>query len=168
LHVDNDNSMLLRDLIFVQNNVTYGSGGGVYFNSRNLNSLCEGLTFVENVAGESGGALTFLTGNLNAMIRNCTFTGNSAGALGERYLILHYYLCVADIKLFSWCDLYVVIGGAVYSALANSEMVFIDSSFTFNTAMLYGGAIYFGERHMNSVHIINSVIEWNTAHEAGG
>lgn len=59
-------------------------------------------------------------------------------------------------------------GGALISTLANSGMTVEDSVFAHNDAVLYGGAIYFGEQHEDALVVRNSVIEFNTAYRAGG
>lgn len=40
--------------------------------------------------------------------------------------------------------------------------------FTHNDAELYGGAIYFGEQHEDTLVVRNSVLDFNTAYRAGG
>lgn len=47
-------------------------------------------------------------------------------------------------------------------------MMISDSVFALNRAEIYGGAIYFGEQHENTLHVLNSVIKYNRAYRAGG
>lgn len=59
-------------------------------------------------------------------------------------------------------------GGGLYSALTNSRMKIADSTFTGNMAFSYGGAIYFGEQHEDTLLVLNTVIKYNSAFRAGG
>jgi hypothetical protein len=164
--VDNDNGVVLRDLIFIGNNATQGNGGAVYFNSRNADSLCEDLVFIENFAGSSGGALTFLTDNPNIVVRRCTFRGNTAGISG--LLVLHLVNMLSNIGRMLISLYGLTTGGALYSALGNSGLIIVDSTFSHNSVNLYGGAIYFGEHHVGPLIVLNTLIEFNLAHDAGG
>lgn len=56
----------------------------------------------------------------------------------------------------------------MFSALSNTGIKIADSVFTHNTAVAYGGAMYFGEQHAGTLSVVNSVIEYNTAYRAGG
>ena len=60
------------------------------------------------------------------------------------------------------------LGGALYSALTNSAMRIVDCDFSSNIASQYGGAIYFGEYHYDTLFISNSTVEDNRAQRGGG
>jgi predicted outer membrane repeat protein len=46
-------------------------------------------------------------------------------------------------------------------------MIIDNSNFAYNSATLYGGALYFGEDHDN-IHIVNTIVEVNNADSGAG
>lgn len=141
---------LTLNRVRVLDNVSLGTGGGVYHGASASMMQMNQSTLIGNSAGTYGGGL--LSSGQNAIVSQSTFDGNTADGLGGGIALTRYSMNILDSTFSSNTA---TSGGAVSTSSSASVLMIANSTMSGNFASAGGGGL---DAPMGTVEMTNSIL----------
>ncbi len=154
MYAEENNTLNFSGNSNFEGNAAEFDGGAIYAEENNILSFSGNSNFEGNTADFDGGAMYALVANYLSFRGNNTFEGNRAKRYGGALFAYHYnYLSISGTNTFK--ENQASTGGSLHCF--KSEIIFAGrTSFSSNTAKLFGGAIYaaFSVTQLNEFYTI--------------